>query len=148
VALGRNSASAIRARGYHGTKTCGTEDARRAGGHTHFHRIRDLGVQGAGFEPEHLAIFQSGGLCTEIKTFCILFFVNERTHTLRAALPGILNLSGSRQFLKKREKKASARRQGATTFWQAHEPVIRRNGSCRISQSILKEAPWSPVLYL
>ena len=52
-----------------------------------------LGVQGAGCEPRHLAISQSGGFGTEIKTFCILFFVNEKKSPPRAALWMILNLS-------------------------------------------------------
>jgi hypothetical protein len=49
-------------------------------------------VQGAGLELGHLAISQSGGFGTEIETFRVLFFVNEMTHGLRAALRVNLNL--------------------------------------------------------
>jgi hypothetical protein len=38
-------------------------------------------------------IVNQGGFGTEIKTFCVLFFVNERTLGLRAALRGILNFT-------------------------------------------------------
>ena len=60
-------------------------------------------MQGAGHELSHLASFQSESLCTEIKTLCVLFFVNERTHGLGAGLRGILNLSRLEQFLANRE---------------------------------------------
>jgi len=43
------------------------------------------------------------GSSTEIKTFCVFFFVNEMTHGLRAALRVNLNLSRSEQFLANRE---------------------------------------------
>jgi hypothetical protein len=59
----------------------------------HFEGASCSGLQGAGHELGHLAIFQSGVFGTEIKTFCVLFFLNERTFGLRAALRGILNLS-------------------------------------------------------
>ena len=60
-------------------------------------------VQGAGCELRHLAIFQSGGFSTEIKTFCVLFFINEDAVTIQPALRRSLNLSGLLQFLTNRE---------------------------------------------
>ena len=50
-------------------------------------------VQGAGLELGHLAILQSKGFCAEIKTFCVLFFVNERQSKSLAALRCNLNLA-------------------------------------------------------
>jgi hypothetical protein len=56
-------------------------------------------VQGAVVELETLAVFQSGGFCTEIKTFCVLFFVNEMKLSSRDALRRILNFTmGSSQL--------------------------------------------------